>query len=61
MSKNFVKHLMLVLTFELWALFNLTSYGHTSELGLVVLPSQMKDLVVAKLLQKWTCLLLFLF
>jgi hypothetical protein len=52
---------MLVLTFELWALFNLTSYGHTSELDLVVLPSQMKDLVVAKLLQKWTCLLLFLF
>jgi hypothetical protein len=61
MSKIFVKHLMLVLTFELWALFNLTSYGHTSELDLVVLPSQMKDLVVAKLLQKQTCLLLFLF
>jgi len=29
MSKIFVKHLMLVLASELWALFNLTSYGHT--------------------------------
>jgi hypothetical protein len=61
MSKIFVKHLILVLTSELCALFNLTSYGHTSELDLVVLPSQRKDLVVAKLLQKRTDLLLFLF
>jgi hypothetical protein len=35
--------------------------GTLSELDLVVLPSQRKDLVVAKLLHKQTHLLLFLF